>query len=133
MGQLVSLDYPRIPLYPEYVPVCSAEVGVRLWELGEYQTPDTHIPGLINPEWIAGQLALTMVTLGKDRVKVWATVELAKVRGSQLAIYLLTGYTYSEYRTCMRFLYIKKQYFPLTIPVPETTAPPQAAHPPRVH
>jgi hypothetical protein len=72
---------------PEYPPVCSAEVGVCLWELGEYRVPDTHFPALINPEWIAGQLALTTVSIGQDRAKVWATVELAKVRGTQLLIY----------------------------------------------
>ena len=131
MGHIVSLAFPIIHLCPEYPPVCSAEVGVCLWELGEYRVPDTHFPGLINPEWIAGQLALTTVSIGKDRVKVWATVELAKVRGTQLEIYLLTGYTVNTGRVRLCFC-IKKSCFPLTTPAPEMMAPQQAGRPPRV-
>ena len=86
MGHLVSLilSFPMVCLCPEYLPVCSTEVGVYLQELGEHRVPDTLFPGLINPEWIAGQLVLTMVSIGQNRVKVWATVELAKVRGMRL-------------------------------------------------
>jgi len=84
MGHLVSLvlSSPTVYLCSEYPPVCSTEVGVCLWELREHQVPDTIFPGLINPEWIVGQLAPTMVSIGQDRVKVWATVELAKVCGT---------------------------------------------------
>ncbi|KAG9317973.1 hypothetical protein JVU11DRAFT_29 [Chiua virens] len=56
-------------------------VGVRLWELEEYETQDTQLPSLIPPGWIGGQLALkTIVIGGSARSKVWATISLAKVR-----------------------------------------------------
>ena len=55
-------------------------MNVRLWELGEYFGPEGQLPTLIDPDWIQGHLALTMVTLGRDRTKVWATVDLEKVR-----------------------------------------------------
>ena len=59
----------------------SHTVGVRLWELGEYQGVNVHtLPALIDPDWIKGQLALTTVSIGENRAKVWATVDLAKVR-----------------------------------------------------
>jgi hypothetical protein len=57
----------------------SQSVQVRLWELGEYLGPETGFPSLIDPVWIKGQLVLTTVTLGRERVKAWATVDLAKV------------------------------------------------------
>ena len=37
------------------------------------------MPGLIDPAWIKGHLALTTVSIGCDKTKVWATVDLAKV------------------------------------------------------
>lgn len=59
-------------------------MNVRLWELGEYLGPEGQLPTLIDPDWIQGHLALTMVTLGRDKTKVWATVDLEKVRISTL-------------------------------------------------
>jgi hypothetical protein len=55
-------------------------VNVRLWELGEYRDHDKYYPALIDPDWINGQLTLTTVSIGENRVKVWATVDLARVR-----------------------------------------------------
>lgn len=57
----------------------SQSVNVRLWELGEYLSPETRVPSLIDPAWIKGQLALTTVSIGRDKTKLWATVDLAKV------------------------------------------------------
>jgi hypothetical protein len=54
-------------------------VNVRLWEIGEYRNHDALYPALIDPDWINGQLALTTVSIGENRSKVWATVDLAKV------------------------------------------------------
>lgn len=59
--------------------MASASVNVHLWELGEYRDQDTQLPPLINPEWIYSQLALTTVSIGESRQKVWATIDLAKV------------------------------------------------------
>jgi hypothetical protein len=58
----------------------SKAVNVCLWELGEYQDHDAQLLHLIHPRWINGQLARTMVSIGSTRTKVWATVDLAKVR-----------------------------------------------------
>ena len=58
----------------------SKAVNVRLWELGEYQDHDARLPHLIDPHWINRQLARTTVSIGSTRTKVWATVDLAKVR-----------------------------------------------------
>lgn len=52
---------------------------MRLWELGEYRDRDTQLPPLINPDWIVGQLAMTTVSLGASRTKVWASIEIIKV------------------------------------------------------
>lgn len=57
----------------------SADVNVCLWDLGEYQDHDTVFPSFIDPDWIRGQLAMTMVSIGQNKTKVWATIELAKV------------------------------------------------------
>jgi hypothetical protein len=78
-----------------------------------------------------GQLVLTTVSIGKDRVKVWATVELAKVHGTQLEIYLLIRYIVNTGCVCLCFC-IKKLCFPLTTLAPKMMAPQQAGHPPRV-
>jgi len=59
---------------------CSKALNVRLWELGEYRDHDAYLPPLIDPRWIKGQLARTTVSIGPSRTKVWATVDLAKVR-----------------------------------------------------
>ena len=59
--------------------IYSCAVNVRLWELGEYRHHDVHFLALIDPDWIQGQLALTTVSIGPSRAKVWATVDLAKV------------------------------------------------------
>ena len=58
----------------------SQSVNVRLWELAEYIGPEAGVPHLVDPAWIKGQLALTTVSIGRDKTKVWATVDLAKVR-----------------------------------------------------
>jgi len=58
----------------------SQSIHVRLWELGEYLGHNPELPGIIDPAWIKGQLALTTVSIGQDKVKVWATVDLAKVQ-----------------------------------------------------
>jgi hypothetical protein len=79
LGRLVSSHYPILDLY--YC-LFSASVNVRLWELGEYQGQETTLPHLIDPGWIKGYLARTTVSIGQDRLKVWATVDLAKVRRS---------------------------------------------------
>jgi len=47
--------------------------------MGEYLHPEAGVPSLINLAWIQGQLALTIVSIGHDKVKAWATVDLAKV------------------------------------------------------
>ena len=57
----------------------SAQVNVRLWELEEYRDHNAQYPALIAPEWINGQLARTTVSIGENRAKVWATIDLAKV------------------------------------------------------
>ena len=57
----------------------SIAVNVHLWELGEYQDVEARLPALIDPDWIQGQLALTTVSIGRTKTKVWATVDLAKV------------------------------------------------------
>ena len=59
--------------------VWSPALGVRLWELGEYQTLESQLPSLVDLDWISNLLALTVVSVGEDRRKVWATVDLAKV------------------------------------------------------
>ncbi|KAG1723042.1 hypothetical protein EDB19DRAFT_1916289 [Suillus lakei] len=53
-------------------------VDVRLWELGEYQNHDTQLPELINPDWIVGQLAMTTVSIGENKIKAWASINLSK-------------------------------------------------------
>jgi hypothetical protein len=59
----------------------SADVNVHLWDLGEYQDQDAAgFPAFIDPDWIKGQLAMTTVSIGQNRTKVWATIDLAKVR-----------------------------------------------------
>ena len=65
--------------FSSYSDVLSQSVHVRLWELGEYQSPGSGVAGLINPAWIKGQLALSTVSIGCNKAKVWATVDLAKV------------------------------------------------------
>jgi hypothetical protein len=57
----------------------SQSVNVRLWKLGEYLSPETGVPSLIDPAWIKGQLALTTVSIGCNKMKLWAIVDLAKV------------------------------------------------------
>jgi hypothetical protein len=66
----------------------SAEVNVHLWELAEYQDQDAGLPAFIDPEWIKGQVAMTTVSIGENRTKVWATVDLAKVRILYMPCYL---------------------------------------------
>ncbi|KIK16848.1 hypothetical protein PISMIDRAFT_25032 [Pisolithus microcarpus 441] len=53
-------------------------LGVRLWELREYQTHESSLPALVDLDWITNLLALTTVSIRKDRQKVWATIDLAK-------------------------------------------------------
>jgi hypothetical protein len=57
----------------------SKAVNVRLWELEEYQDHHADLLPLIDPRWINSQLTRTMVSIGPSRMKVWATVDLAKV------------------------------------------------------
>ena len=54
--------------------------------LGEYQERDADFPVLIDPGWIKGQLAMTTVSIGQSRTKVWATIDLAKVRSLHIGI-----------------------------------------------
>ncbi|KIK79290.1 hypothetical protein PAXRUDRAFT_769942, partial [Paxillus rubicundulus Ve08.2h10] len=54
-------------------------VDVRLWELGEYVGPDSQLPQLIDLDWMQSLLGRTTVSLGDDRRKAWATIDLAKV------------------------------------------------------
>jgi hypothetical protein len=63
-------------------------VNVHLWELAEYQDQDAGLPAFIDPEWIKGQVAMTTVSIGENRTKVWATVDLAKVRILYMPCYL---------------------------------------------
>ena len=42
------------------------------------------LPSLIDPCWINSQLALTTVSIGQNKMKVWATIDLAKVRDSNM-------------------------------------------------
>ena len=82
MGQFVSKG-PTRSYYPwssNCSDTLSKSVHVQLWELGEYLGHDAGVPGIIDPAWIKGQLALTTVSIGQDKAKVWATVDLAKVR-----------------------------------------------------
>lgn len=67
-------------IFSDYSDSLSQSVQVRLWELGEYRSPETGPSSLIDPEWIKGQVALTIVSIGQDKLKLWATVDLAKVR-----------------------------------------------------
>ncbi|KIJ11914.1 hypothetical protein PAXINDRAFT_15245 [Paxillus involutus ATCC 200175] len=55
-----------------------AAMNVRLWEIEEYHDKDTQLPALISPQWICGHLALKTVSIGANRIKVWATIDLAK-------------------------------------------------------
>jgi len=54
----------------------SASVDTHLWELGEYIDEDTQLPTFIDLDWITGRLAMTTVSLGDARTKVWATILL---------------------------------------------------------
>jgi len=50
--------------------------------LGEY---NDHLPAFIDPDWIKGQLAMATVSVGQNKTKVWATIDLAKVRTFYIA------------------------------------------------
>jgi hypothetical protein len=50
---------------------------IHLWDLEEYHDT-TGFPLFIDPEWIRGQLAMTTVSIGENRTKVWTTIDLAK-------------------------------------------------------
>ena len=60
-------------------------VNVHLWEIGEYEVHDGRFLALIDPDWIQGQLAFTMVSIGHSRTKAWATIDLAKVCTSSVS------------------------------------------------
>jgi len=64
--------------------ILSHLINVRLWEIEEYEVHNADFPALIDPEWIQGQLALTTVSIGHSKTKVWATINLAKVRTSNV-------------------------------------------------
>jgi len=57
----------------------SRSANVQLWEPDGYLTEDTQLLKLICPGWIKGHLALNLVTVGEGRVKVWVTIDMAKV------------------------------------------------------
>lgn len=61
------------------VDVSSTIVNVYLWKLEEYQNYNISYLTLIDSNWINRQLALTTVSIGENKSKVWATVDLAKV------------------------------------------------------
>ena len=56
-----------------------------MWDLGEYRDSDTDFPAFVDPDWIKGHIAMTTVSIGESRTKVWATVDLAKVRVLHIA------------------------------------------------
>lgn len=57
--------------------IFSAEsVSVQLWTLGEYIEDETQLPRLIDPDWINSQLAMTTVSVGVKKTKVWVTIDL---------------------------------------------------------
>jgi hypothetical protein len=60
--------------------IFSTSVSVRLWKLEEYEGLDTQLPSLIDLQCIHGHLACTVVSIGEYQEKVWATINLAKVR-----------------------------------------------------
>ncbi|KAG1721249.1 hypothetical protein EDB19DRAFT_1917412 [Suillus lakei] len=39
---------------------------------------DAGLPELINPDWIVGQLAMTTVSIGENKIKAWASINLSK-------------------------------------------------------
>ena len=61
-------------------------VGVHFWNLDEYLGPDTLIPTLVDPSWIHTHLSLKTISVGTDRKKVWATINLVKVRSANTAV-----------------------------------------------
>lgn len=77
---------------------CSGRtVGVRLWELGEFHGNETRLPPLIDLDWIHSPLALTTVSIGPERQKVWATVDLAKVHFCKKLSSALTSFCSSNF------------------------------------
>jgi hypothetical protein len=76
--------FPNELLHADHLPVSSRAVDVQLWELGEFRNHDASLPSLIDPCWINSQLALTTVSIGQNKTKVWATIDLAKVRDSNM-------------------------------------------------
>lgn len=40
---------------------------------------DTQLPQLIDLDWLRCLLGMTVISIGKERRKVWATVDLSKV------------------------------------------------------
>ena len=73
---------PRLPFVDSSVishPTGSTDINVCLWDLGEYQDQAVGFSGLIDPDWIKEQLAMTMISIGQNRTKVWAKIDLAKV------------------------------------------------------
>jgi hypothetical protein len=92
--------FPNKLLHPDHSPVSSRSVNVQLWALGEYQNHAASLPSLIDPCWINSQLALTTVSIGQNRTKVWATIDLAKVCNSNMVGDVHTS-TYIIYHTVM--------------------------------
>ncbi|KAG1780388.1 hypothetical protein EV702DRAFT_1043207 [Suillus placidus] len=64
--------------------------NVHLWVLGEYNDHDTQLPLLIDPDWIVGQLGMTTVSLGDNRMKVWALIEIVKVSILRFIHYMIS-------------------------------------------
>lgn len=57
----------------------SSAASVNRWELEEYVGEDTQLLMLVPLTWISGQLVLKTVSIGSERTKIWATIDLAKV------------------------------------------------------
>lgn len=58
--------------------ISSLPLSVRLWVIEEYQGWQA-LPPLIDLAAIQGQLGRTVVSLGTDGLKAWATIALKKV------------------------------------------------------
>ncbi|KIN97963.1 hypothetical protein M404DRAFT_31780 [Pisolithus tinctorius Marx 270] len=71
-GEILEIFQPyegnRVTIWDEF-----STLGVRLWELGEYQEQELLLPSLVNLDWIKNLVAMTIVTLGENQRKVWAT------------------------------------------------------------
>jgi hypothetical protein len=69
----------------------SESVNVHLWELGQYISQDSHLPQLIDLNWLQSLLGMAVVSVGEERRKVWATIDLSKVIHITFLCHLLPG------------------------------------------